>query len=322
MASNSLEGSNNQQNNNGYNSFNDLLEGVAASSNEESNVNSFHENNSNEYSSNENSSSLESNEEDASNAILEEEGVEVDDEIDEIPVVEGAAASGVQVASAASMESDPDLGIQLGDAVAIDSELYGRTEGVVYYNDANIMSIKPIGVENMVRVFDMTEDGFDEKYGVRVAMILEKRKYDSFVEQQDLRVGQLVDTFDKNGELFQQYRVIQVNEEADSVTLQGLEGEAEEEIVFGYVGIPLDAPFQVISVRQYIGKEEKKEDGNAENGELLAEAAEEKVEESSQEMASMNKSKSKSKNKSKRTSRPRLDQRVSSSIIWATTPTS
>jgi len=132
MASNSLEGSNNQQNNNGYNSFNDLLEGVAASSNEESNVNSFHENNSNEYSSNENSSSLESNEEDASNAILEEEGVEVDDEIDEIPVVEGAAASGVQVASAASMESDPDLGIQLGDAVAIDSELYGRTEGVVY----------------------------------------------------------------------------------------------------------------------------------------------------------------------------------------------
>ena len=261
MASISLDGSNSQNNDNGYNSFNELLEGIAAadsSSNGESNTNSSSESSFNEDFSNENSSSLESNVEDANNAILEEEGVGVDDEVDEIPVLEGAAASGVQVISSDNINpelqrnDDPALSIQLGDHVIIDSEMYKRTEGVVYYNGPDVMSIKPHGVENMVRLFDMTEDGFDEKYGVRDVFIVEKRKYDSFVEQQDLRVQQLVDTFDKQGEPYKQYRITKVNEEADSVTLQDLETEEEEEIAFDYTGIPLDSPFQVISVRQYV----------------------------------------------------------------------
>lgn len=269
MASVSLDGSN-SQNNNGYNSLNDILDGVASSSdrNDSSNENSFSDNSFNENS---------SNEENNANAVMEEEGVGEDDEIDEIPVIEGSAASGVQVVSSDNLNpdlhrnDDPALSIQLGDQVIIDSQMYKRTEGVVYYNGPDAMSVKPVGVENMVRIFDMTEDGFDEKYGVRDVHIIEKRKYDSFVEQQDLRVQQIVDTFDKNGEPYKQYRIVKVDEEADSIILQDLGTEEEEEIAFEYMGIPLDAPFQVMSVRQYQAEEKKEDDANVENGEISVE---------------------------------------------------
>lgn len=231
-----------------------------------------------------NNNESEFNNENDVEAILEEEGVGEEDEVDEIPVVEGAVVSGVQVVSSDNLNpdlqrnDDPALGIQLGDQVIIDSEMYKRTEGVVYYNGPDTMSIKPVGVENMVRMFDMTEDGFDEKYGVRDVYIIEKRTFDSFVEQQDLRVQQIIDTFDKNGEPYRQYRIVKVNEEDDSIVLQDLDTEEEEEVVFGYMGIPLDAPFQVISIRQYQAEEKKENDENIENSAIVEEKKEEEEE--------------------------------------------
>lgn len=277
MASVRLSGSNNNESNSGYNSLDNVLEGVAPNSETNERFSNDGSNSNQSFSTNESNASNESNESNSNSvdAVMEEEGVGVDDEIDEIPVVEGAAASGVQVASSDNLnpslhrEDDPALVMELGDYVVIDSEMYRRTEGTVYYNGPNAMSIKPVGVENMVRMFDMTEDGFDEKYGVSVVYVIEKRKFSTFVEQHDVRVQQLIDTFDKNGEPYKQYRVAKVDSKADSVVLQDLETEEEEEIVFGYMGIPLDAPFQVLSVRRYLEEEKKEGEGNVENGEAV-----------------------------------------------------
>jgi hypothetical protein len=64
-------------------------------------------------------------------AVLLEEGVGVDADLDDEANVAGAALSSVQVAPTADNnpigdEDDPMLFIQLGDRVVIDSKKYGR----------------------------------------------------------------------------------------------------------------------------------------------------------------------------------------------------
>ena len=221
-----------------------------------------------------------------SNFEIEEENVGEDDEVDEEPDVEGSIESAVQVAPTENLNpslqdaDDPMLMIQLGDRVVVDSNRYKRTVGIVYYNDADRMSVKPDGVENMVQDFEMDENGFLEEYGVRDVYVIEKRKYESFVEQQDLRVNQLVDTFDADGIVYGQFRIIRVNEEEDSVVLQNMETEEEQELVFGFIGIPSDEPFKVLSVSQYVPEEKENMEGaeveaEEKEGEPLAEVPEE-----------------------------------------------
>jgi hypothetical protein len=213
-------------------------------------------------------------------AVLEEEGVGEDDEIDDEAIIEGAAESSVQIAPTDNLNpslQDDNEPPMLGDHIVIDSK-YGRTEGIVYYNDAERMSIKPFGVSNMVQDFEMTEEGFDEEDGVTAVYIIKRRDFDSFVEQQDFRVGNKVDLFDVNGSLYKKLATItKVDKENDSIELKDPESEEVETIAFDFIGIPSDQPFKVISITQQV--EEKMNEEPPSFSEEKKESEEPEVEE-------------------------------------------
>jgi hypothetical protein len=123
--------------------------------------------------------------------VVLEEGTGVDDELDDEADVEGAVLSSVQVAPTGDTnpignEDDPMLFIQLGDRVVIDSKKYGRTIGQVYYRSLERISVKPDGVSNMLHDFEVEqtddEELYNEEDGVTAAYVIEKRKFESFVE--------------------------------------------------------------------------------------------------------------------------------------------
>ena len=159
-------------------------------------------------------------------------------------------------------EWDPMLFVQLGDRIMIDSAKYGgQTIGTVYYRSLDLIRVKPDGVSNSLRSFDLEQIDDEEKYkeedGVRAVYVLEKRSFESFVEQQDFRVNQVISTFDSNGDLYKTYKIIQVDKEQDAITIQEYakeEGVSEEpyELRFNFVGIEPDEDFVVISISEMI----------------------------------------------------------------------
>jgi hypothetical protein len=153
--------------------------------------------------------------------------------------------------------------IELGDYVVIDSTAYGRITGTVVYRSLERISIQPAGISNYIQHLtvhqaDSEGETFDEKDGVQAVYIIEKRTATTFVEQHNLRVGQTIDTFDVDHEPATTYEVIGVEEETDTVTLRDpSDPEQPLEIVFGGVGLELDAPFAVLRVRPVVLGEER-----------------------------------------------------------------
>jgi hypothetical protein len=191
---------------------------------------------------------------------LEEEGTAENANIDEEPDIEGEISSSVQIAPTANTSlivaednNDPYLFIELGDRVVIDSTKYGRTTGYVYYRDGDLISILPDGVSNILHNFNIeqTEDSevFDSELGVTASYIIDKRKFDSFVEQQDFRVGQTIETIGSNGELDKSFKIINVDQENDTITIEDESGSTEN-VDFGFIGIPRDESFVIIRTRQ------------------------------------------------------------------------
>jgi hypothetical protein len=128
-------------------------------------------------------------------------------ETEEPPVTEDSSPT----ASFIGEEDNPNLFIQLGDDVIIESTTYGRTIGTVYYRSLEMIHVKPDGVSNDVHRFEVTqtEDGeekFNESDGVSAVYILKKRDFQSFVEQQDIRVNQTIDTFDQDRRPYKTYK--------------------------------------------------------------------------------------------------------------------
>ena len=218
--------------------------------------------------------------------IVLEEGEGVDDEIDDEAIIEGSIAQSVQVAPTgdtnpiAADTDDPMLFIQLGDRVVIDSTKYGRTIGNVYYRSLERISIKPDGVSNMLHDFDVedTEEGeiFNEDDGITGVYIIEKRKFESFVEQQDFRINQIIDTFDEKGGSYKSYKITQVDKENDVIQITDVEdSETPYELEFNFIGIEPDEDFKVISIRQLTGDEKGAEGEGAKEGEEVDEEDEE-----------------------------------------------
>jgi hypothetical protein len=195
--------------------------------------------------------------------VVLEEGAAVDDEIDDEANDEGAVQSSVQIAPTGNANpiADDDeamLIIQLGDRVVIDSKKYGRTIGTVYYRSLELISVKPDGVSNMLHDFPVedTEEAevFNEEEGVTSTYIIKKRKFESFVEQQDFRVNQIIDTFNSSGELYKSYKVLKVDKENDYIQIQDEDDEENTyDLNFNFVGIEPDEDFKVISIRQLVG---------------------------------------------------------------------
>ena len=151
-------------------------------------------------------------------------------------------------------EDSPNLFIQLGDDIMIESTTYGRTIGTVYYRSLEMIHVKPDGVSNDVHRFavEQTEDGeehFNEEDGVSAIYILKKRELESFVEQQDIRVNQIIDTFDQERKPYKTYKVVGVDVEHDKITIQDPNEENSEELDFGFIGIPADKHSEFVTLR-------------------------------------------------------------------------
>ena len=158
-------------------------------------------------------------------------------------------------------EFNPLLFVQLGDRIVIDSKKYGRTIGTVYYRSLEIIRIKPDGVSNRLHDFELEQTDEEELYkeedGVSAIYIIEKRKFESFVEQQDFRIHQVIDTFDSNGTLHKSYKIMAVDKENDSIKIREEDDlETEYDLQFNFIGIESDEDFIVISIRQFVGEED------------------------------------------------------------------
>jgi hypothetical protein len=202
----------------------------------------------------------------AQTGVILEEGTGVDDEIDDEAIIEGSIAQSVQIAPTGETNpisaevNDPMLFIQLGDRIIIDSRKYGRTIGNVYYRSLERISVKPDGVSNILHDFDVedTEEGelFNEDDGITAVYIIEKRIFESFVEQQDFRINQIIDTFDEAGASYKSYKITQVDKENDVIQITDIEDpETPYELQFNFIGIEPDEDFKVISIRQLTGDE-------------------------------------------------------------------
>ena len=164
----------------------------------------------------------------------------------------------------AAMSYDPMFFIQLGDEVLIDSATYGETIGTVYYRSQDRISVKPMGVSNRLLTFNIhNEDGevvYDEKDGIRAIYIVKKRVAESFVEQQDFRVSQQIDTFDAEGKPYHSYDIVEVKKEEDAIVIRQIGEEKTYLLEFNYVGISSDEPFTVISLHPHVEKRDEGDD--------------------------------------------------------------
>lgn len=188
----------------------------------------------------------------------------------------------------AAVSFDPMLFVQLGDEVVIDSATYGRTIGSVYYRSQDRISVKPVGVSNMLHTFDIHEENgeevYDEKDGVRAIYIVKKRVVESFVEQQDFRVSQQIDTFDAEGNAYHSYEIVMVDQEADAIVIRQIGEEDTYRLAFDYIGISSDEPFAVISPHPHVEEQQNEEDQEQEDlDNQEAQAAQEQEQEAQEE---------------------------------------
>ncbi len=132
-----------------------------------------------------------SDKEDATNvqiSQIEDDGVQI------------SATPSAAVDLEAELEFDVNLFPQLGDRIIIDSNKYGRIVGKIYYRDYDYIKIMPDGVSDRLYTFPLIQsddngEEFDEELGVTAMYILEKRKLESFVKQQNLREYMTNDNF-------------------------------------------------------------------------------------------------------------------------------
>jgi hypothetical protein len=139
--------------------------------------------------------------------------------------------------------------IELGDEITIFNDKYGTVRGRVYYRGEELISIMPDGVSDRVYEFPLEDGEFADELAVSEVKIHKKHIEDGFIRQHDLRVGQLMETFGKNGEKGATFTIRGVNEDGDMIEVTDSEG-AVLEINFDYIGIPRDMPFVVIRNRE------------------------------------------------------------------------
>jgi hypothetical protein len=157
---------------------------------------------------------------------------------------------GVQIAAQTPDEENiidegPSLGI--GDRIQIESKLLGQVTGRIYYLDETLLRVLPDGVSNRLYDFPITAEGIDPEKQV-TDVKYEATNVPSFIEQNRLRVGAVIDTFTAEGEAAGSYIVDEVNLENDSIIITNRDTEEKTEVNFNFTGIPLDLSFAVLRV--------------------------------------------------------------------------
>jgi hypothetical protein len=166
--------------------------------------------------------------------------------------VEESLTPGIDIAAAEKPLVDDISKLELGDSVEIISDRYGPVEGRIYYRDAELIRVMPIGASNMLFDFPIdTESGkIDEDIGVTDIPKHTKRHLNTFVEQQSLARGQFVETFLPDGSPGPKFIIREVNTAIDRVVLRDIASKDEIAVPFNGKGIPRDLPFIVMRTRE------------------------------------------------------------------------
>ncbi len=162
--------------------------------------------------------------------------------------VEESLTPGIDIAASKEAPKDDITNVELGDQVEITSERYGETKGQVYYRDEALLRVMPQGVSDMVYDFPIEEGKIESDLGVTEVKV-QKAQLKTFVEQQNIRLGQLVETFTAERTQGPKFVVRAVNPEEDSVVLVD-EGGGDVPVIFGKRGIPREQPFVVLRTRE------------------------------------------------------------------------
>jgi hypothetical protein len=142
--------------------------------------------------------------------------------------------------------------IELGDTYKMTCDLYKEVEGLVYYRDENLIRILPTGVSLKLYDFPLVDNDFDKEVlgNVMPPELLDKRRFPGFIEQQDLRKGQLLETFTEDGEDAGKYEIVELFPDDDIAYFQDEVGSTPLKVDFNYRGVPLDLPFSIIRTRE------------------------------------------------------------------------
>lgn len=178
--------------------------------------------------------------------------------------------SSVQIAAPAPVveaprAGAPDYSIQeLGDRVKLETRRRGTITGIIYYRGYDMIRIMPDGESNRLRDFQLTDEGeFLPEYEITAVKIPEGGKHtvEGFVNQQNLRAGQILEAFGDDGEIARYYKVVTANAEEDWIDVQPLAAEPRdgeeavedggiERIDFQFIGIPTDLDFVILHPRE------------------------------------------------------------------------
>lgn len=147
-----------------------------------------------------------------------------------------------------SSEQDSSQDLELGDTVYLAGGRLDKTQGILYGFTPDRFTIMPMGASDRVISVGIVDGTPDPELGLEEVVILKKAAKPGFVHLLDLRAGQRIETFASGGVPSTGYTVKSVNEGLDSAIFADDAGE-EEEIVFGFTGIPRELPFEVMRAR-------------------------------------------------------------------------
>ena len=146
------------------------------------------------------------------------------------------------------MDTDVDLELEVGDTVHLVGGRLDSTQGTLYGFSQDRFTVMPTGAADRIVSVPLIDGTPDPDLELDEVIILKKAAKPGFVPLLDLRAGQRVETFASGGVPSTEYTVKEVDEARDSAIFADDAG-VEEEIVFGFTGIPRGLPFEVMRTR-------------------------------------------------------------------------
>ena len=140
-------------------------------------------------------------------------------------------------------------GLELGDYIVILGGSLNKTKGKIYQFNQDRFSLLPAGTTDRLVHIPLVDGLPDEDLGIMEIKLLKKAAVPGFIHLVDLRAGQTIETFLEGPTAGPIFKVVSVNEEADSAVFESEAGD-QTDVVFGFTGIPRDLGYEVIRTRE------------------------------------------------------------------------
>ena len=180
------------------------------------------------------------------------------------PVVAEAGAAAVATAKKQNDEDGDGTTLSIGDILEFTAGPKVGTKGKIYYLSPEVLYLLPEGVSDRLVEINLGEVFGDETTEVN----LDPRNKEKFLQVVDIKEGNAVQTFTKDGEPAGIFKIESVNLEEDSAVFVPIDadgtdlgkGEKVEFSVGDVIGIPTDMEFAVIRAQEMPKAEEEKDE--------------------------------------------------------------